>query len=47
VSLNLETDARQPARWVKVRRVSHAPVRARSADTWVVFLCTDVKLGDW
>ena len=46
VSLNLETDDRQPARWVKVRLVFSAPVRARSTDTWVVFLCTDVELSD-
>ena len=46
VSLNLETDDRQPARWVEVRLVFSAPVRAHSIDTWVVFLCTDVKLSD-
>jgi len=46
VSLNLETDARQPARWVEVRLVFSAPVQARSADTWVVFLCTDVRLSE-
>ena len=46
VSLNLETDERQPARWVGVRLVFSAPVRARFTDTWVVFLCTDVKLSD-
>jgi hypothetical protein len=46
VSLNLATEARQPARWVEVRLVFSAPVRARSADTWVVFLCTDVQLSD-
>jgi hypothetical protein len=46
VSLNLETDERQPARWVEIRLVFSAPVRARSTDTWVVFLCTDVKLSD-
>lgn len=46
VRLNLETDQRQPARWMEVRLVFSAPVRARSADTWVVFLCTDVKLSD-
>ena len=46
VSLNLETDDRQPAHWVKVRLVFSAPVRASSADTWVVFLCTDVTLSD-
>jgi hypothetical protein len=46
VSLNLETDNRQPARWVEVRLVFSAPVRAASADTWVIFLCTDVKLSD-
>jgi hypothetical protein len=45
VSLNLETDARQPARWVEVRLVFSAPVRARAIATWVVFLCTDVKLS--
>jgi hypothetical protein len=46
VSLNLETDARQPARWVEVRLVFSAPVQARSADTWVVFLCTNVTLSE-
>jgi hypothetical protein len=46
VSLNLETEERQPARWVEVRLVFSAPVRAHSADTWVVFLCTDVKLSE-
>jgi len=46
VNLNLETEDRQPARWVQVRLVFSAPVRARSADSWVVFLCTDVKLSD-
>jgi hypothetical protein len=46
VSLNLQTDDHQPARWVEVRLVFSAPVRTRSADTWVVFLCTDVKLSD-
>jgi hypothetical protein len=46
VSLNLQTDERQPARWVDVRLVFSAPVRSRSADTWVVFVCTDVKLSD-
>ena len=46
VSLNLETDSRQPARWVEVRLVFSAPVRATSPDTWVVFLCTEVKLSE-
>jgi len=46
VSLNLETDNGQPARWVEVRLVFSAPVRATSADTWVVFLCTNVALSD-
>jgi hypothetical protein len=46
VSLNLETDPRQPARWVEVRLVFSAPVRAASADTWVVFLCTDAKMSE-
>jgi hypothetical protein len=46
VSLNVATDPKQPARWVDVRLVFSAPVRAGSADTWVVFLCTDVKLSD-
>ena len=43
VSLNLQTDNHQPDRWVEVRLVFSAPVRARSTDTWGVFLCTDVK----
>ena len=46
VSLNLETDNRQPERWVEVRLVFSAPVRARSTDTWVVFLCTHTPLTD-
>jgi hypothetical protein len=46
VSLNLATDERQPANWVEVRLVFSAPVRATSADTWVVFLCTDAKLSE-
>jgi len=46
VSLNLETDPRQPARRVEVRLVFSAPVRAASADTWVVFLCTDPNLSE-
>ena len=46
VSLNLQTDPCQPARAVEVRLVFSAPVRAASANTWVVFLCTDVKLSD-
>ena len=29
-----------------VRLVFSAPVRTESTDTWVVFLCTDVKLSD-
>ena len=46
VSINLQTQAQQPAHWVKVRLVFSAPVRECSADTWVVFLCTDVSLQD-
>ena len=46
VSLNLQRDASQPANWVDVRLVFSAPVRASSADTWVLFLCTEVTLSD-
>jgi hypothetical protein len=46
VRINLETAERQPAQWAEVRLVFSAPVRANSADTWVVFLCTDVTLSD-
>jgi hypothetical protein len=46
VSLNLETEPQKPARWVEVRLVFSAPVRAASADTWVVFLCTNVQLSE-
>jgi hypothetical protein len=46
VSLDVNADPKQSARWVKVRLVFSAPVRAASADTWVVFLCTDIKLSD-
>jgi hypothetical protein len=46
VGLNLETNGRRPARRVKVRLVFSAPVRATSAATWVVFLCTDLDLRE-
>jgi hypothetical protein len=46
VSLNLQIDDRQPAHWVEVRLVFSAPVRASFADTWVLFLCTEVTLSD-
>jgi len=46
VDINLQTDPKKSAHWVKVRLVFSAPVRERSADTWVVFLCTDVTLKD-
>ena len=46
VRLNVATEANQPAHWVDVRLVFSAPVRARSADTWVLFLCTDLALSD-
>lgn len=46
VRINLETDPSKPERWVEVRLVFSAPVRASSAETWVVFLCTDVALSD-
>src|SRR6266567_1396057 len=46
VSLNLATQEGQPDHWVDVRLVFSAPVRARSAETWVVFLCTNVTLSD-
>ena len=46
VSLDVNPDPKQPARWVEVRLVFSAPVRATSADTWVVFLCTNVALRD-
>jgi len=46
VSLDVNTNPKQAARWVEVRLVFSAPVRATSADTWVVFLCTNVALSD-
>jgi hypothetical protein len=46
VKINLATADEQPAHWVEVRLVFSAPVRTNSADTWVVFLCTDVKLSE-
>jgi hypothetical protein len=46
VSINLETNDRQPARWGEVRLVFSAPVRACHQDPWVIFLCTDVALSD-
>jgi hypothetical protein len=46
VRLNLAVEDQQPPHWVEVRLVFSAPVRARSAATWVVFLCTDVTLTD-
>jgi hypothetical protein len=44
--VNLETDPKKPANWVQVRLVFSAPVRECSANTWVVFLCTDVSPND-
>jgi DDE superfamily endonuclease len=46
VQMNLQTQQGQPAKWVKVRLVFSAPVRATRADTWVIFLCTDPTLSD-
>ena len=46
VRINLETDDRQPARWAEVRLVFSAPAQSSHADTWVVFLCTNVTLSD-
>ena len=46
VSLHLATERKQPARWVPVRLVFSAPVRARQSDTWVVFLCTELTLDE-
>ena len=46
VRLEVNLDPKQPARWVEVRLVFSAPVRATSADTWVVFLCTNADLSD-
>jgi hypothetical protein len=46
VKINLATDDKQPDNWHDVRLVFSAPVRVSSADTWVVFLCTDVTLSD-
>ena len=44
--LNLQVADTQPAHWVEVRLVFSAPVRPSSADTWVLFLCTDVTRPD-
>jgi hypothetical protein len=46
VRINLATQASQPDQWVQVRLVFSAPVRTRHADTWVLFLCTDLTLSD-
>lgn len=46
VSINLQTNDSQPARWVKVRLVFSAPVRTSHQNPWVLFLCTDVTLSD-
>ena len=46
VSLNLATESKQPARWVPVRLVFSAPVRASRPDAWVVFLCTEPTLEE-
>lgn len=46
VRLNLQTDSKQPAHWVRARLVFSAPVRECPADTWVVFLCTEANLKD-
>jgi hypothetical protein len=46
VRLNLQIEPKQPAHWVQVRLVFSAPVRECPADTWVVFLCTEVTLKE-
>ena len=46
VRLNLQTQRHQPEKWVSVRLVFSAPVRACSADTWVVLVGTDLTLSD-
>ena len=46
VRLNLQTSQDQPERWQDVRLVFSAPVSGGNADTWVVFLCTDLTLSD-
>ena len=46
VRLNRQTQRNQPEKWVPVRLVFSAPVRACSADTWVVFVGTDLTLSD-
>lgn len=46
VSLNLQTQPDHPPLWVEVRLVFSAPVKATDADTWVVFLCTDIRLSE-
>ena len=45
---NRQQTASRPrsARWVEVRLVFSAPVRAQSANTWVVFLCTNVQRSE-
>ena len=42
----MATERKQPARWVPVRLVFSAPVRARQSDIWVVFLCTEPTLDE-
>ena len=46
VRLNLQTNEDQADHWQEVRLVFSAPVRGGKADTWVVFLCTDLTLSD-
>ena len=46
VRLNLQTEPQQPDHWVQVRLVFSAPVRECAADTWVVFLCTNITLTE-
>ena len=46
VQINLQTQRSKPARWKKVRLIFSAPVRAATAESWVLFLCTDPELSD-
>ncbi len=46
VSINLETNDRQPTRWGEGRLVFRAPVRACHKDPGGIVLCTDATLGD-
>lgn len=44
VKINLQTSPDKPAHWAKVQLLFSAPVRNDNSESWVLFVCTDLKM---